>query len=53
MKKPLLEHALAYKKIIKQFQILQKKIKLKNSDIKTLKNKKNIKQSDNSRLRNY
>ena len=33
MKKPLLEHAIAYKKFVKQFQILQKN----NSKIQILK----------------
>ena len=52
MKKPLLEHAMTYKKFVRQFQVLQKKL-LKNSDIKTFKRPKNIKKSDNSQLRNY
>ena len=55
MKNSLLEHAMAYKKFIKQFQILQKKKKkkLKNSDIKIFERPKNIKKSDDSLLRNY
>ena len=58
MKKPLLERAMAYKKFVRQFQILQKKKKkkkknLKNSDIKTFKRPKNIKKLDNSQFRNY
>ena len=51
MKKPLLERAIAYKKIVRQFQIPQKK--LKNSDIKTSERPKNIKESDDSLHRNY
>ena len=42
MKKPLLERAMTYKKFVRQFQILQKK--LKNSDIKTSEKLKNIKE---------
>ena len=53
MKKPLLEHAMAYKNFVKQFQILQKNKKLKNSDIKTSKRPKNIKESNDSLLKNY
>ena len=54
MKKPLLEHAMAYKKFVRQFQILQKKKKkLKNLDIKIFKRPKNIKELDDSLLRNY
>ena len=45
MKKLLLECAMAYKKFVRQFQILlkKKKKKLKNSDIKTFEIPKNIK----------
>ena len=55
MKKPLLEHAMAYKKFVRQFQILQKKKKKKNSnsDIKISERPKNIKELDDSLLRNY
>ena len=53
MKKKLLERAMAYKKFVRQFQILQEKKKLKNSDIKTSERLKNIKESDDSLLRNY
>ena len=52
MKKPLLEHAMVYKKFVGQFQILQKK-KFKISDIKTSEKPKNIKESNDSQLRNY
>ena len=52
MKKPLLEHAMTYKKFVRQFQVLQKKL-LKNSNIKTFERSKNIKESDDSLLRNY
>ena len=45
MKMLLLEHAMAYKKFVRQIQILQKKL-LKNSDIKTSERPKNIKESD-------
>ena len=51
MKKPLLERAMTYKKIVRQFQIQQKK--LKNSNIKTSKRPKNIKESNDLLLRNY
>ena len=51
MKKPLLERAMTYKKFVRQFQIQQKK--LKNSNIKTSKRPKNIKESNDSLLRNY
>ena len=56
MKKSLLERAMAYKKFVKLFQILQKKKKkkkLKKLDIKTSEGPKNIKELDNSLLRNY
>ena len=53
MKKPLLECAMAYKKFVRQFQILLKKKKLKNSDIKNFEIPKNIKESNDSLLRNY
>ena len=52
MKMPLFEHAMAYKKFVRQIQILQKKL-LKNSDIKTSERPKNIKESDDWLLRNY
>ena len=52
MKMPLLEHAMAYKKFVRQIQILQKKL-LKNSDIKTSERPKNIKESDDSLHRKY
>ena len=53
MKKSLLEHAMTYKKIV-SFRYCKKKKKiLKNSDIKTSKRPKNIKESDDSLLRNY
>ena len=39
MKKSLFEHAMAYKKFVKQFQNIAKK-KLKNSDIKTSERQK-------------
>ena len=42
MKKSLLERAIAYKKFVRKFQIL-----------KLLKDQKNIKESDDSLLRNY
>ena len=42
MKKPLLERTMTYKKFVRQFHILQKK--LKNSDIKTSEKLKNIKE---------
>ena len=48
----LLEHVMAYKKFVRQFQILQKKKKLKNLDIKNFKRQKNIKESNESLLRN-
>ena len=54
MKKPLLERAMANKKFVRQFQILQNKINnSKNSDIKNFKRPKTIKESDDSLLRNY
>ena len=49
MKKPLFERAMVYKKFVKQFQILQKN----NSNIKISKRPKNIKELDDSLLRNY
>ena len=52
MKKSLFEHAMAYKKFVKQFQNIAKK-KLKNSDIKTSERPKNIKEPYDSLLRNY
>ena len=52
MKKLLFEHAMAYKKFVKQFQNIAKK-KLKNSDIKTSERQKKIKESDDLLLRNY
>ena len=56
MKKPLLECAMTYKKIVCQIvsDIAKKKKKrLKNSDIKTFERPKNIKELDDSLLRNY
>ena len=53
MRKSLLERAMTYKKFIKQFQILPKKKKTKNLDIKTSKRPKNIKESDVLLIRNY
>ena len=53
-KRLLLERALTYKKFARCFQILQKiKIKNKNSDIKTSKMPKNIKESKYLLSRNY
>ena len=52
MKKSLFEHAMAYKKFVKQFQNIAKK-KLKNSDIKTSERLKNIIESNELLLRNY
>ena len=52
MMKLLFKHAMAYKKFVSKFQILQKN----NSKIqisKLLKNQKNIKESNDSLLRNY
>ena len=53
MKKPLLECAMAYKKFVKQFQVLPKKKKLKNSNMKTSERSKNIKESNDSLVKNY
>ena len=56
MKKPLLERAMTYKKFVCQIvsDIAKKKKKrLKNSDIKTFERPKNIKELDDSLLRNY
>ena len=53
MKKPLLEHAMAYKKFVRQFQILPKKKNSKFQILKLLKNQKNIKKLDDSLLKNY
>ena len=52
MKKSLFDHAMAYKKFVRQFQILQKN-NSKIQILKLLKDKKNIKESDGSLLRNY
>ena len=43
MKKPLLEHAMAYKNFVKQFQILQKKKNSKIQILKLLKDQKILK----------
>ena len=51
-KKPLLERAKAYKKFVRQFQIPQKN-NSKIQILKLLKDQKNIKESDDLRLRNY
>ena len=54
MKKLLLECAMAYKKFVRQFQILPKKKKTSKFQIlKLLKDQKNIKKLDDSLLRNY
>ena len=52
MKNVLLEHAIVYKKFVRQFQILQKN-NYKNSDIKISERPKNIKKSNNLLLENY
>ena len=53
MKKLLLEYAMAYKKSIRQFHILQKH-NLKIQILKLLKDQlKNIKESDDSLFKNY
>ena len=52
MKKKLLERAMAYKNLLDNFRYCRKK-KLKNSNIKTSERLKNIKESDDSLLRNY
>ena len=43
---------MAYEKFVRKFQILQKKL-VKNSNIKTSKKPKNIKELNDSLLRNY
>ena len=50
MKNVLLEHAIVYKKFVRQFQILQKN-NYKNSDIKIFERLKNIIELDDSLLR--
>ena len=51
IKNSLIERAMACEKFVRHFQILQKK--KKNSDIKTSKMLKNIKESKDSLSRNY
>ena len=52
MKKSLHECAMVYKKFVRQFQILQKN-NSKIQILKLLKDKKNIKESNDSMFRNY